>query len=153
MRFELIDRVLWQDAHRIVAVKCLSTAEEYLADHFPCFPVLPGVLMLELFVQAGRRLLSDRDTSNSQDTAGGPWILAEARNIRYSGMVRPGQSLRVDVKLRRQDESGWELEGVGTVEDKIAVQGRFRLVPLSDQQVNWQMSAQRNGVSQDGDER
>jgi 3-hydroxyacyl-[acyl-carrier-protein] dehydratase len=47
MRFTLLDRILQLDpGSRIVAVKNLSLAEEYLADHFPRFPVMPGVLML-----------------------------------------------------------------------------------------------------------
>ena len=53
MRFILVDRISELEAgRRIVAHKALSLAEEYLADHFPKFPVLPGVLMLEAMVQA-----------------------------------------------------------------------------------------------------
>jgi 3-hydroxyacyl-[acyl-carrier-protein] dehydratase len=47
MRFTLIDRVLAVDPGKsITAIKALSLAEEYLGDHFPRFPVMPGVLML-----------------------------------------------------------------------------------------------------------
>ena len=54
MRFTLVDRILeLQAGQEITAVKNLSLAEEYLADHFPLFPVLPGVLMLEAMTQAG----------------------------------------------------------------------------------------------------
>ena len=60
MRFELIDAILEQSDDRIVAVKQVSLAEEYLADHFPSFPILPGVMMLETFVQAARIMLADR---------------------------------------------------------------------------------------------
>ena len=59
MRFRLIDQVLEQTDTRIIAVKNVTSAEEYLGDHFPTFPVLPGVFMLEALVQAGRRLLGD----------------------------------------------------------------------------------------------
>ena len=58
MRFDLLDRIIeLQPGVRITAVKCLTMAEEYLADHFPNFPVMPGVLMLEAMTQAGAWLV------------------------------------------------------------------------------------------------
>ena len=124
MRFDLIDRVIEQGPDSLTAVKCVTAAEEYLADHFPGFAVLPGVMMLETLVQAGRHLLAGRTESR-------PLVLAEARNVRYGNMVRPGQSLTVTVKLRGGDDNGWDFEGQGRVDDQVAVQGRFRLVPLT----------------------
>ena len=58
MRFSLIDRIVeLEPGVRITAVKSLTMAEEYLADHFPHFPVMPGVLMLEALTQAGAWLV------------------------------------------------------------------------------------------------
>jgi 3-hydroxyacyl-[acyl-carrier-protein] dehydratase len=123
VRFQLIDREIERSAQRIVALKAVSLAEEYLADHFPGFAVLPGVMMLEAMVQAGRRLVSeDRH-----------WILAEVRNVRYGQMVRPGQSLRVSVDVRKRHDDpdgGVEFQGLGEVDGQPAVQGRFTLRPL-----------------------
>ncbi len=117
---------------RIVALKNVSLAEEYLADHFPSFPVLPGVMMLEALVQAGRLLLA---AEAKTATTGKPLILSEVRNIRYGNMVRPGQSLQVEVTLRGSAGEGaaktWDLNGIGKVEDQVAVQGRFFLTALS----------------------
>lgn len=125
MRFQLIDREIERSAERIVALKTVTLAEEYLADHFPGFAVLPGVMMLETLVQAARRLMDDRDR----------WVLAEVRNVRYGQMVRPGQSLRVRVSVRKRHEDGIdrrvEFEGVGEVDGQAAVQGRFSLTPLT----------------------
>jgi 3-hydroxyacyl-[acyl-carrier-protein] dehydratase len=130
VRFELIDRVIERTPDRIVALKNVSAAEEYLADHFPGFAVLPGVMMLEALVQAGRLLLAEQAKG-----AGRPLILAEVRNIRYGNMVRPGQSLNVEVTLKppaaAADRTGWELTGVGSVDGDVAVQGKFRLAPYS----------------------
>ena len=139
MRFELIDQVIEQDADRIVAVKNVTSAEEYLADHFPGFPVLPGVMMLETLVQAARLLLAERAAQACGP--GEPLVMAQVRNLRYGNMVRPGETLTVEVTLRSSDQEapgnapgttpGWELAGVGRVRDDVAVQGRFRLEPLS----------------------
>ena len=129
VRFELIDRVVQSDAEHLVAVKAVSAAEEYLMDHFPGFPVLPGVMMLEAMVQAGRRFVETNDTAESDPGTDGaaPLVLTDVRNVRYSNMVRPGQCLTVKVTLRKHDRQGWEFAGEGTVGGKTAVQGRFRL--------------------------
>lgn len=91
MHFALIDTVLEMDDSRVVAIKNVTLAEEYLGDHFPGFPVLPGVFMLEALVQASRRLL--------QEKLGGEWVLGEIRAMRYGSFVRPGESLRVEVTV------------------------------------------------------
>ncbi len=126
MKFFLIDRVIEQTDDSIVAIKALTNAEEYLDDHFPGFPVMPGVMMLETLVQAARRLIRDADGPTSP----GPLVLSQARNIRYAAMVRPGQTLRVEVKLRKRHEDGTlDFQATGSVEDEVAVQGRFSLAP------------------------
>ncbi|MCX5661102.1 MAG: beta-hydroxyacyl-ACP dehydratase [Planctomycetota bacterium] len=131
MRFELIDRVLERGQDRLVAVKNVTSAEEYLGDHFPGFPVLPGVMMLETLVQAGRLLAADLTAAETPaGQAPANLILAEVRNVRYGNMVRPGQTLKVEVTLRGRDAQGFDLNGVGSVDDQVAVQGRFRLAPL-----------------------
>ena len=120
MRYELIDQVLERDADRVVAVKNVTLAEEYLADHFPTFPVLPGVLMLEAMVAAARRVL---------DGPLGPWVVAEVRNVRYGNMVRPGQQLRVTVERIKTDGDRHTFKGTGEVAGDVAVQGRFVMRP------------------------
>ncbi len=126
MRFELIDRVLDRQADSLTGIKTVTAAEEYLADHFPGFPVLPGVMMLEALVQAARGLVTGRP-----DAPDRPLVLAEVRNVRYGNMVRPGQALKVQVTLRKHDDGGYDFQGVGTVDGQVAVQGRFRLQPLT----------------------
>lgn len=123
MRFELIDRVTEHTDDRLTAVKNVTAAEEYLGDHFPGFPVLPGVMMLEALVQAARKLVEAR-------CGGEPLVISDVRNVKYGNMVRPGQALRVEVTLRGADKDGYDFQGTGSVEDSVAVQGRFRLVPL-----------------------
>ena len=61
MRFILIDKVVeLQESKQIKAIKCVSLAEEYLADHFPTFPVLPGVLLLEGLIETASWLVRKR---------------------------------------------------------------------------------------------
>ncbi len=134
MRFEMIDQVSEIDEKHIVACKLVSMAEEYLQDHFPTFPVLPGVLMLETMVQAARKLLEHNGLGSSR-----PMVLGSVRALKYGSFVKPGCTLRVEVTLFKplQDNS-FEFKGKGVVlggdtdEDApTAVSGRFVLRPAT----------------------
>ncbi len=125
MRYELIDKIVDRQADSLTGIKAVTASEEYLADHFPGFPVLPGVLMLEAMVQAGRLFIAGEN-----DEPSGPLVMTRVRNVRYGNMVRPGQALEVRVNLRKRDGEGYEFQGEGKVDGQVAVQGRFRLEPL-----------------------
>lgn len=112
MRFTFVDRVLERSETHLVAVKQVSLAEEYLADHFPTFPVLPGVLMLESMVQAARMLVGP---------GGEALRLGEVRAMRFGRFVRPGEALRVTVE-RTEDRRA--------VEGHIAFRGRGEVIGL-----------------------
>jgi 3-hydroxyacyl-[acyl-carrier-protein] dehydratase len=110
MKFNLIDKVESLSAEKIVAVKYVSLAEEYLADHFPTFPVLPGVMMLEAATQAAGWLLHHR-----YDFARSMAVLREARNVKYGRFVAPGAFLRMDVQPIKIDATGGTFKAVGSV--------------------------------------
>jgi 3-hydroxyacyl-[acyl-carrier-protein] dehydratase len=131
MKFVLIDHILERTPERIVAVKQVSLAEEYLADHFPTFPILPGVMMLETMVQAARAMI-DADHH---------LVLGEVKALKYGNMVRPGEALEVEVTLqKRNDDGSFTCKGSGRVrradnagdakDAEIAVSGRFSLRPV-----------------------
>ena len=122
VKFILIDKVLSLTDERIVAVKYVSLAEEYLADHFPTFPVLPGVLMLEALTQAAGWLLHTR-----RDFACSMAVLKEARNVKYGRFVAPGNSLRVEVDLAKLSEGGATFKAAGYLENEQALSARLEL--------------------------
>ena len=122
MKFNLIDRIEHLSDERIVAVKYVSLAEEYLADHFPTFPVLPGVMMLEALTQAAAWVMHRR-TNFACSMA----VLKEARNVKYGTFVAPGGALRVEVELNKPTETGAAFKATGTVDDSQAVQARIEL--------------------------
>ena len=112
MYFSLIDKIdTLEPGKRIVATKSLSMAEEYLRDHFPNFPVMPGVLMLEALTQASAWLI--RVSENFEHSV---IVLKEARNVRYARFVQPGQTLVITSEIVKEEEDIVTLEAEGTVE-------------------------------------
>jgi 3-hydroxyacyl-[acyl-carrier-protein] dehydratase len=122
VKFNLIDKIEQLTDERIVGVKYVSLAEEYLADHFPSFPVLPGVFMLEAAVQAAGWLLHHR--TNFQRSIA---VLKEARNVKYGNFVAPGNFLRMDVEYLKPTEAGATFKATGQVNNTQAVQMRLEL--------------------------
>ena len=122
MKFNLIDRVESLSDEKIVAVKYVSLAEEYLADHFPSFPVLPGVMMLEAITQAAGWLLHHRRQFGRSMA-----VLKEARNVKYGSFVAPGNFLRVEVDFLKDTDAGASFRAAGSVNDSQALSARIEL--------------------------
>jgi 3-hydroxyacyl-[acyl-carrier-protein] dehydratase len=122
MRFNLVDRILEVEPNRrIRAVKQLTLGEEYLADHFPTFPVMPGVLMLQTLVEAGAWLLRISEGFRHSVV-----VLREAKNVKYGNFMEPGRRMTVVAELVEKDETlatfkakGENDEGSQTVSARI----------------------------------
>ena len=136
MRFELIDRILEvKPGESLKALKTLSLAEEYLQDHFPGRPVMPGVMMIEAMVQACAWMVR-----LETDFAPAIVVLREARKVNYIGFVRPGDSLIVDVSLLKMGDGRARFKGVGAVEGERRVTGMLELEYFSLADENPEMS-------------
>lgn len=121
MRFRMIDRIVdLQPGVRITAEKELRPDEDYLRDHFPHFPVMPGVLMLEAMFQTGMWLVRKTD-----QFAHAVVLLKEARNIKYADFVQPGEVLRLTAEYMKQDDRFVTLKTEGQVDGTVAVSGRL----------------------------
>jgi 3-hydroxyacyl-[acyl-carrier-protein] dehydratase len=123
MRFNLIDRIVEVRLGRgLQAVKNLSLGEEYLADHFPTFPVMPGVLLLETLVEAGAWLLRLTD-----DFASSVIVLREAKGVKYGTFMEPGRQMTVSVELVERENGLAMLKGKGETEGQNTVSARLVL--------------------------
>jgi 3-hydroxyacyl-[acyl-carrier-protein] dehydratase len=123
MRFWLLDAIeSFTPGETLTGVKTVSYSEDYLEDHFPEFPVLPGVFMLEAATQAAAWLL--RLTDNMADTI---VVLREAKNIKYASFVPPGRQLRVTVEQIKKDERLATFKVEGTVGEQTTLSGRIVL--------------------------
>lgn len=123
MEFRLLDRITEiEPGVRIRATKTLTGNEQYLKDHFPLFPVMPGVLMLEAMFQASMWLLRRTDEFRHAVVT-----LNEARNIKYADFIQPGQTLVVTSEIFKQDGDLFTFKAQGTVGDQVAVSARLIL--------------------------
>ena len=123
MRFTLVDKITrLEPGVRISAIKSVSLAEEYLADHFPKFPVLPGVLMLEAMTQTGAWLVRA-----SEDFAHSVVVLKEARNVKYTDFVPPGKTLEVRAEIIDGDERETRIKAEGLIDGVTSVSARIVL--------------------------
>jgi 3-hydroxyacyl-[acyl-carrier-protein] dehydratase len=123
MRFNLIDRIVEvRPGQSLQAVKNLTLGEDYLADHFPTFPVMPGVLMLETLVEAGAWLLRLTD-----EFAFSVLVLREAKGVKYGTFMEPGRQMTVSVELVERGNGVATFKGKGETEGQNTVSARLTL--------------------------
>lgn len=123
MRFSLIDRITeLKRGESIAAVKSLSLAEEYLQDHFPGFPILPGVLMVEALVQTCGWLMRSTEEFRFSTV-----LLKEAKAVKFNHFVSPGQILEVSAAVQKREERNWTFKASGSVGGVSAVSARLTL--------------------------
>jgi len=123
MKFILIDKIVSLEAGKtLTAVKCVSLAEEYLGDHFPAFPVLPGVLLLQGLVESASWLVR-----KTESFAHSMILLQEARNIKYKSFLAPGSRIEYTVQAKMIEENVSSFAGCGVADGEKIVEGRFGL--------------------------
>src|ERR1700726_2113443 len=124
MRFHLVDRILeLEPGKKIRMVKNLTLAEEYLADHFPGFPVMPGVLMLQTLVESASWLLR-----LTEDYRHSVIALREVKNVKYGNFMEPGRSLVTTVELAEgatPPVAEVTFKGKGEMDGQPTVSARF----------------------------
>ncbi len=123
MRFILIDKIVSLEENTVIkTIKNVSLAEEYLADHFPTFPVLPGVLLLEGLIESASWLVR-----KSENFAHSMILLEEARNVKYKSFLAPGGQIEYTVEAKKIDENVSSFSGYGKSGEELIVEARFGL--------------------------
>jgi len=123
MRFILIDKVIsLEPGGSIKTLKNVSLSEEYLADHFPTFPVLPGVLLLEGLIESASWLV--RETENFAHSM---LLLEQARNVKYKSFLPPGGRVEYQVEAKTIEENVSSFAGTGSTDGEVIVEAKFAL--------------------------
>jgi 3-hydroxyacyl-[acyl-carrier-protein] dehydratase len=123
MRFILIDKVVSLEAGKTIkTVKTVSLAEEYLGDHFPTFPVLPGVLMLQGLIESASWLVRQ-----TEDFAHSMILLQQARNVKYRSFLAPGAQIEYTVDAKSIEDGHSSFTGAGVSQGQQIVEAKFGL--------------------------
>jgi 3-hydroxyacyl-[acyl-carrier-protein] dehydratase len=121
--FLLIDRAEDYRSHRsIVGIKSVTINEPFFVGHFPKWPIMPGVLIIEALAQTGGVLMSkswDVDVENKGI------MFISVDNCRFRHPVRPGDVLRMPVEVLRIRGDVVKFRGQGLVGDKVAAEAEF----------------------------
>lgn len=121
MRFRQLDRVAeLVPGEKIVAFRTLRADEDYLRDHFPLFPVMPGVLMLEALFQASCWLI--RSTENFEHSL---LVLKEAKNVKFADFMEPGNELEITAEFFKTQDNLVTIKASGNKGEVVAVSARL----------------------------
>ncbi|WP_084080142.1 3-hydroxyacyl-ACP dehydratase FabZ [Edaphobacter aggregans] len=114
--FLLIDRVVEiERKQRIVAIKNVSFNEPQFQGHFPDYPIMPGVLMVEAIAQAGGALLLTEIPDREQKLM----VFTGIDSAKFRRPVVPGDQVRIEVKVLNWRTSAVRMQGIATVEGKV----------------------------------
>ena len=114
----LVDRIEELEAERIVGIKNVTVNEPFFVGHFPEFPVMPGVLILEAMAQvAGVLVLSSIPDRKSKLV-----LLASVDEAKFRKPVRPGDQLRIEMNLLKRKASVAKMSGAATVNGVVVAE-------------------------------
>ena len=121
--FLLVDRCEeYRPSQSIVGIKCVTANEPFFQGHFPGYPVMPGVLIVEALAQSGAVLMSK---SLEVDVGGKAIFFMSLDNCRFRAPVRPGDVIRLNVEVLRARGDVFKFRGKAVVDDKVAAECEF----------------------------
>ncbi len=127
--FLLVDRIVEMDAERVVGVKNVTANEPFFTGHFPDFPVMPGVLIVEAMAQAAGVLV----LKSIDDRASKLVLLVAIENARFRRPVVPGDTLRLEMKVVKRKASVAKMAGVATVDGQVVAEAEV-MCKLADKE-------------------
>jgi 3-hydroxyacyl-[acyl-carrier-protein] dehydratase len=129
--FLLVDRCEdYRPNQSIVGIKCVTVNEPFFQGHFPDYPVMPGVLIVEALAQTGAVLMSK---SLDVDVGGKAIFFMSLDNCRFRAPVRPGAVIRMNVEVLRARADVFKFRGKATVDDKVAAEAEFAAMVVETQ--------------------
>ena len=122
--FLLVDRIEELEADRVVGIKNVTVNEPYFAGHFPDYPVMPGVLIIEAMAQVAGVLV----LSGIPDRKNKLVLLAGVDGAKFRKPVRPGDQLRIEMKVLRSRATMAKVSGTATVNGAVVAEAEILCV-------------------------
>jgi len=123
----LVDRIEELEADRVVGIKNVTANEPFFEGHFPDFPVMPGVLIVEAMAQvAGVLVLSSIPDRHKKLV-----LLASVEGAKFRKPVRPGDQLRIEMKVGKRKETVAKMFGTASVNGVVVAEAEM-LCKLAD---------------------
>jgi 3-hydroxyacyl-[acyl-carrier-protein] dehydratase len=122
--FLLVDRIEELEAERIVGIKNVTVNEPFFAGHFPDYPVMPGVLIIEAMAQVAGVLV----LSGIPDRKNKLVLMAGVDGAKFRKPVRPGDQLRMEMKVLRSRASMAKVSGTASVDGVVVAEAEILCV-------------------------
>jgi len=119
--FLWIDEITKISDSKIVARKTITEDLDVFRGHYPHFPILPGVLQLEAAFQAGAILIAKTQDVGEENVP----VVTRVNNTKFRTMVRPGDTLDIEVELTEKLSNAYFLTGKVSVDGKVTVRLEF----------------------------
>jgi 3-hydroxyacyl-[acyl-carrier-protein] dehydratase len=126
--FLLVDEVLERSDTRIVGRKTFTGEEWFFAGHYPGHPLVPGVLLCEAAMQCGAILLSRHLAGDGTRVP----VATRMNDVRFKRMVRPGETILMEVELAERLADAFFLKAKVTVDGKVAARFEFACTAAAD---------------------
>jgi len=115
--FLLIDRIVeFERTKRLVAIKNVTINEPFFQGHFPDYPIMPGVLVVEAMAQAGGIIMM----YELEDRASKLVVFTGIERARFRQKVTPGDQLRIEVEVLAFRSRAGRIQGQAFVDGKLA---------------------------------
>lgn len=118
--FQFVDEVTEANEKRIVGARTFGADEPFFAGHFPEYPVVPGVILVESMAQCGGAGVRKAEINKE-----GLFFLATVGNVKFRRQVRPGDTVTMEIENLRITPKMIKQRGVAKVGDEIAAEAEW----------------------------
>ena len=127
--FLFVDRLETASEEKIVGYKTFTEKEFFFPGHFPGYPVVPGVILIETIAQCGGAGIKEAGILKE-----GLFFLASIEKAKFRRQVRPGETVRLEIENLRVSERTIKQRGRATVDDELAAEAEWLCIVVQNEE-------------------